>query len=78
MPWDGLEIYYSEHSPKQIRFFEEIAKNKNWLSTGGSDYHGEYGKHADRLGKYGLNEEQYKLLTSGVEARRAERSGKEI
>lgn len=62
MPWDGFETYYSEHSNSQVRKFEAIVAEKNWISTGGSDFHGDYGKHRNRLGKYGLNRCQYDRL----------------
>jgi len=59
LPWDGIETYYSEHTPSDVKRFAELASQHNLLSTGGSDYHGEYGKHADRLGNYGLTQELY-------------------
>lgn len=62
LPWDGLETYYSEHSPAQVKKFEKIVAERQWLSSGGSDYHGDYGKHVNRLGRYGLEEAQFKDL----------------
>ncbi|MGM0598990.1 MAG: PHP domain-containing protein [Candidatus Rifleibacteriota bacterium] len=62
MPWDGFETYYSEHSNSQVKKFEAIVGEKKWISTGGSDFHGDYGKHRNRLGKYGLNRYQYESL----------------
>ncbi|GAB4270926.1 MAG: PHP domain-containing protein [Candidatus Rifleibacteriota bacterium] len=69
MPWDGLETYYSEHSNSQVRIFEEIVKAKGWISTGGSDYHGDYGKHRNRLGNYGLDFPQYQNLIAWLNNR---------
>ena len=66
LSWDGLETYYSEHTPSQVKKFEKIVADNSWLSTGGSDYHGDYGKHKNRLGKYGLCSEQYETLLSGL------------
>lgn len=59
MNWDGFEAYYSEHTPTQVTFFNNIVIANNWLATGGSDFHGEYGKHRNRLGKYGLTKELF-------------------
>ena len=64
MHWDGIEAYYSEHSPRDVKRFAELARQHNLVSTGGSDYHGEYGKHSDRLGNYGLTQELYYDLVS--------------
>jgi len=47
---DGIESYYYDHSPSQIKKLEAICKDMNLISTGGSDFHG-YGKRED-LGSY--------------------------
>jgi hypothetical protein len=36
----GMEVYYSEHTPDQTRFFAELAQRHNLLMTGGTDFHG--------------------------------------
>lgn len=41
MPFDGIEGYYGQLSPKQEEPFLAIAKEKGWFVTGGSDFHGE-------------------------------------
>ncbi|MBN9287743.1 MAG: hypothetical protein BGO43_03015 [Gammaproteobacteria bacterium 39-13] len=41
MPFDGIEVYYGHLSLKQEQPWVDIAKKKNWLMTGGSDFHGE-------------------------------------
>ena len=35
----GIETYYSEHSDKEIAFYEGLAKKYNLLQTAGSDFH---------------------------------------
>jgi hypothetical protein len=40
MNFDGLEGYYAMFSLSQQERWLKIAKNKNWLITGGSDFHG--------------------------------------
>ncbi len=37
---DGLEAYYSQHSPAETAFFLDLAREHNLLITGGSDFHG--------------------------------------
>ncbi len=36
----GVEVYYSGHSPDQTRLYAELAKRHDLLMTGGSDFHG--------------------------------------
>jgi predicted metal-dependent phosphoesterase TrpH len=36
----GVEVYYSGHTPDQTRLFAELAKRHDLLMTGGSDFHG--------------------------------------
>lgn len=39
-PFDGIECYYGRLYPEQEAPWIQIAKQKNWIATGGSDYHG--------------------------------------
>lgn len=41
MPFDGLEGYYAQFPLAQNSRWLEVAKQKNWLVLGGSDFHGE-------------------------------------
>lgn len=36
----GIEVYYTEHSSKQVSVYESLARRHNLLITGGSDFHG--------------------------------------
>jgi predicted metal-dependent phosphoesterase TrpH len=36
----GIEVYYPEHSPQQIRQYTELARTYDLLMTGGTDFHG--------------------------------------
>jgi predicted metal-dependent phosphoesterase TrpH len=40
MPLDGLECYYGNLHPSQEQPWLDIARKRNWIVTGGSDYHG--------------------------------------
>ena len=37
----GLEVYYPQHSAKQVAQFEKLAASLDLLITGGTDFHGE-------------------------------------
>jgi len=36
----GVEVYYSGHTPKETRLYAELARRHDLLMTGGSDFHG--------------------------------------
>ena len=36
----GIEVYYSQHTPEQIRFYSYLADKFGLLRTAGSDFHG--------------------------------------
>ncbi len=40
MGLDGIETRHSDHSPADVRAFEQLAARFRLLTTGGSDYHG--------------------------------------
>ena len=37
---DGVEVYFSEHTPEQTRLFAELARRHDLFMTGGTDFHG--------------------------------------
>jgi predicted metal-dependent phosphoesterase TrpH len=37
----GVEVYYSEHTPEQARLFARLAQRHELLMTGGTDFHGD-------------------------------------
>lgn len=37
---DGLEVYYAEHQPENIRKFSKWAEEFGFICTGGTDFHG--------------------------------------
>jgi hypothetical protein len=39
---DGMEVYYSVHTPEQTTQYEQLASKWGLVATGGSDFHGEY------------------------------------
>lgn len=53
---DGLEVFYPEHSNRQINYYLLLCARNNLLITGGSDFHGlEKDKNKGKLGLAGLN-----------------------
>lgn len=63
LPFDGIECYYARFPLSQEQQWLEIAKQKNWLITGGSDYHGA-NKPQSILGSSWVGEETFDLLYS--------------
>lgn len=41
MPFDGIECYYGNFMRDRCDRWLKIAKRRNWLATGGSDFHGQ-------------------------------------
>lgn len=70
---DGIETYYYDHSPSQIKRLEAICRDMDLISTGGSDFHG-YGRRED-LGSYQGNFKMFeninKLLKLKIEVENA-------
>lgn len=45
LSFDGIEAYYGKLSPAIEKKWREIAHQKGWIVTGGSDFHGEIRNH---------------------------------
>lgn len=43
---DGIEVYYSMHTAREMSMFREIAVGHNLMITAGSDFHGAHRKEA--------------------------------
>lgn len=63
MPFDGIECYYAKLPSDQEKKWLEIAEQKNWIATGGSDFHGD-AKPYIPLGCSWVGEETYSRLVS--------------
>ncbi|PIS03114.1 MAG: phosphatase [Chlamydiae bacterium CG10_big_fil_rev_8_21_14_0_10_42_34] len=61
LPFDGIECYYSMLAKAQELPWVKLAKDKDLIATGGSDYHGEIKPHI-RLGSSWVNEEIFEQL----------------
>lgn len=63
MPFDGLEGYYARFPPEQEKKWLDLAQKKEWIVTGGSDYHG-VNKPQNPLGSSWVGKETFNLLYS--------------
>jgi predicted metal-dependent phosphoesterase TrpH len=63
MPFDGLEAYYGKFEVNIQDKWVRLAKKKNLLISGGSDFHGEIRPHVP-LGASWIDEENFKILYS--------------
>ncbi len=61
MNFDGLEGYYARFNLSQNERWLKIAKHRNWLITGGSDFHGSIKPNLP-LGASWVNQEIFSIL----------------
>lgn len=61
LPFDGIECYYARMPKTRNEPFLKIAREKNWLITGGSDFHGS-AKPASVLGSSWVGKEELEKL----------------
>jgi len=61
LPLDGLECYYGKLNLTQEKRFIKLAKEKNLLISGGSDFHGETLEHA-QLGSSWVDEATFHTI----------------
>jgi len=62
-PFDGIECYYAQLPKAQERRFVDLAKEKNLLMSGGSDFHGDRLGHA-QLGSSWVDEATFHKIFS--------------
>lgn len=63
MDFDGIECFYSKFSMEEHQRWIKIAQHRNWLITGGSDFHGDI-KPMISLGCSWIDEEHFNRLQS--------------
>lgn len=61
MPFDGIEGYYARFNNDQCQRWIKIGMKKNWIITGGSDFHGSI-KPTLALGSSWTNQETFQML----------------
>ena len=60
--FQGLEVYYPQHTPMQIAKYLAWANIRNLLVSGGSDFHGVSGRYPSKLGVFSISNEINKDL----------------
>jgi len=65
MPFDGIECYYGKFHPSKHERWVKIAKQRDWLVTGGSDFHGVI-KPMLSLGSSWIDEENFLKLKQKI------------
>lgn len=63
LPLDGLEGYYGNLHPFKEKPWVDLAKERGWIVTGGSDYHGSTRPNIN-LGSSWVSEEIFNLLSA--------------
>ena len=66
-PFDGVEVYHSKHTPGQTTEFMEIARERGWLITGGSDCHGTIKGERTEMGRVKVPYELFARLKDALE-----------
>lgn len=61
LPLDGLEVHYANFNIEEEKKWKKIADERNWIKTGGSDYHGLNKKHIELSASYTREETFLKL-----------------
>ena len=59
---EGIEVYYSTHSPSAVRRYLGMARKLGLVITGGSDYHGSMKGETVSVGDFGIDRELYERL----------------
>ena len=66
LPFDGLEAYYARFGKKEENKWLNLAANRDWLTTGGSDFHGET-KPLNELGSSWVDKKTFDHLKAKMQ-----------
>jgi predicted metal-dependent phosphoesterase TrpH len=70
LPFDGIEAYHVQHSPGHVTEFIQLARDRGWLISGGSDCHGEAKGEPPQLGKVRVPYEHYQAINAALSTSR--------
>jgi hypothetical protein len=70
LPFNGLEVFHSKHSPAQSEQFLGVCRERGLLVTGGSDCHGTIKGQDPEMGKVKLVWEHVERIYDALAARR--------
>ena len=68
---DGIETYHCDHTPRQIRHYEAMAREHDLLMTGGSDFHGGRIRQHSTVGGTDLPADTYVRMLDRVNGSRS-------
>ena len=68
-PFDGIECYYARMYRHEVEVYLKIANEKNWIVTGGSDFHGSIKPYL-HFGASFVTEQDFQKLLSCIEEKR--------
>lgn len=66
LPFDGIEVYHTKHTPGQVTQFTQIALERDLLISGGSDCHGSGGPGAMDIGKIRLPYQHFERIKEAL------------
>jgi predicted metal-dependent phosphoesterase TrpH len=69
MPFDGIEVYHTEHTPGHVTQFLQVAQERHLLVSGGSDCHGTATGTPD-MGRVRLPYEYFEMIKEELQKRR--------
>ncbi len=70
IPFDGIEVYHSRHTPGHVTELLSIAEEKELLTTGGSDCHGSIKGDAPLMGRVRLPYGFYERMVEAIGAKK--------
>jgi 3',5'-nucleoside bisphosphate phosphatase len=69
IPFDGIEVYHSRHTPGHVAELQSVAREKGLLITGGSDCHGSIKGDEPLMGRVRLPYERLQLMKDVIQER---------
>lgn len=63
MPFDGIEVFYAKYPKSHVVGYQNLAAEKNWLISGGSDFHGDF-KTFNSLGSSWVDDDHFHKIFS--------------
>lgn len=61
LPFDGVEVFYARYPKSDVVPWQNLATEKKWLVSGGSDFHGDF-KTFNQLGSSWVDEELFHAI----------------
>ena len=68
LPFDGIEVYHTKHTPGHVTHFTQIAIERDLLISGGSDCHGAAKGEAPEMGKVRVPYYHYERIVAATKS----------